>query len=233
MLLPGRIELTTLGDLMGALHRERVSGALELVEPSGVTHRIHFRAGVVSGVHTPLCRVPLGRFLAEMGALSPSAQRALELFAVAASGRRVGAQLVDAAYLAPETLARALRLQLQQRLDAVARVERARVLFRPALRASSEAVPLSPAEFLHGRPRKRAAAGPAAGARAPQVPGRVEALRVLGLPVDADLAQIRAAFRRLAAHMHPDRQCTSSDANRKEMAERFARASAAYHLLVA
>lgn len=231
MLLPGRIELTTLGDLLGALHRERVSGALELVEPSGVTHHVHFRAGVVSGVETRLSGPPLGRVLLDMGVLSADARRALELFAAAPSGVPIGARLVGAAYIDGKTLARALRLQQQQRLDALGRIRQARVSFRPRAHAGFDRVELSPGEFLHGRPRKRRALG--ALAAAPPVSGRAEALAVLGLPKDAGPAEVRAAFRRLAGRMHPDTQSLASDEERSALAARFARASAAYHVLVA
>jgi hypothetical protein len=61
MHLPGRLSSTTLGDLLGALHREGVTGLLELSElrgPRGLTvpgrvHRIHLRAGLVVAVETP------------------------------------------------------------------------------------------------------------------------------------------------------------------------------------
>jgi hypothetical protein len=234
MLLPGRIELTTLGDLLGALYRERVSGALELAEPSGVRHRVLFRAGVVSGVDTPLGCPPLGRVLLDMGVLSPAARRAVELFCVAGSGGPIGVQLVEAAYIDADTLASGLRRQLQHRLDAVARVQSARVMFRPAVSVAAEPVPLSPREFLHGRPRKRSASNARSeSTHAPRAAGRAEALAVLGLPLDADLLQVRAAFRRLAGRMHPDTHAAGSVAERRALAERFARASAAYHVLVA
>jgi len=62
MQLPGRLSASTLGDLLGALHREGVTGLLELSEirgPHGRTvpgriHRIHLRGGLVLGVETPL-----------------------------------------------------------------------------------------------------------------------------------------------------------------------------------
>ena len=50
MQLPGRLSATTLGDVLGALHRERASGALEIVERTGRIHRVHVAAGLVSAV---------------------------------------------------------------------------------------------------------------------------------------------------------------------------------------
>jgi hypothetical protein len=58
MNLPGRLRSTTLGDLLGRLHRAGASGILELVEPSGASagraHRIFLREGRVDDVHTDL-----------------------------------------------------------------------------------------------------------------------------------------------------------------------------------
>ena len=52
--LPRRLSATTLGDLLGKLHRARVTGTLELTEVRGVTagrsHKIHLREGLVVGV---------------------------------------------------------------------------------------------------------------------------------------------------------------------------------------
>ena len=54
MRLPGRLRAATLGDLLGQMVRERVSGTLELREVVGPTagraHHIHLRAGLVVAV---------------------------------------------------------------------------------------------------------------------------------------------------------------------------------------
>jgi len=62
MHLPGRLSASTLGDLLGALHRERVTGLLELSEVRGPRgrsvpgriHRIHLRGGLVVAVESAL-----------------------------------------------------------------------------------------------------------------------------------------------------------------------------------
>lgn len=61
MILPGRLASTTLGDLLGALHRARTTGALELVEIAsagrgvpGRRHKLHLVDGDVAGVETDL-----------------------------------------------------------------------------------------------------------------------------------------------------------------------------------
>jgi len=54
--LSGRLRLTTLGDVLGAVYRERTSGVLDVVETegpySGRTHRIHFVDGLVQDVES-------------------------------------------------------------------------------------------------------------------------------------------------------------------------------------
>jgi hypothetical protein len=54
--LSGRLRLTTLGDVLGAVYRERTSGVLEVVETegpfSGRTHRIHLVDGLVKDVES-------------------------------------------------------------------------------------------------------------------------------------------------------------------------------------
>lgn len=56
MNLPGRLRLTTLGDVLGAVYRERSSGVLEVVETEGPyagrSHRIHFMDGLVQEVES-------------------------------------------------------------------------------------------------------------------------------------------------------------------------------------
>src|SRR5262245_19721542 len=62
MHLPGRLSASTLGDLLGALHRDRVTGLLELSEVRrplgrsvpGRVHRIHLRDGLIAAVESAL-----------------------------------------------------------------------------------------------------------------------------------------------------------------------------------
>jgi len=58
MLLPGRLRTTTLGDLLGTIHRARASGTLELTEDRGRSHRIHFTEGRVIAVEIDGASVP-------------------------------------------------------------------------------------------------------------------------------------------------------------------------------
>lgn len=55
MNIPGQLAKTTLGDVLGALHRAGLSGVLELIEPGGAQpHRIFVSHGLVDGVETSL-----------------------------------------------------------------------------------------------------------------------------------------------------------------------------------
>ncbi|WP_437737042.1 J domain-containing protein [Sorangium sp. So ce1335] len=264
MQLPSRLSTSTLGDLLGALYREKTTGLLELCElrtPSGSTvpgrqHRIQLFSGLVTAVETPL-RVPrIGEILAQDGsAPGPSIQRLASLVA-AHRGRRTGEVLVAAGLIPESAVERALRIQLRARLEALFAIEEATICFhtaRPLAGALRQTGPLSPNDFLHGRPRARdrhrrvadvgaahrasssapprGAAGGAPRAARVDEPRR-RALAVLGLREGASEIEIRRAFRRLAAVMHPDLGGAQPGEHARRTA-RFAELSAAYHLLVA
>lgn len=263
MQLPSRLSTSTLGDLLGALYRQKTTGLLELCElwtPSGSTvpgrqHRIQLHAGLVTAVETPL-RVPrIGEILAREGhAAEPSIQRLAALVA-AERGRRMGEVLVAAGLVPASAVERALRIQLRARLEALFGIEEATICFhtaRPLAGSLREVGPLSPRDFLHGRPRARdrhrrvagagaarsvppwgADAGRGASPRVARVDERRRrALELLGLGEGATEAEIRRAFRRLAAGLHPDRGAALPGDGAVRTA-RFAELSAAYHLLVA
>jgi hypothetical protein len=204
MQLPGRLSASTLGDLLGALHREGVTGLLELSEVRGPRgagvpgrlHHIHLRGGLVVAVDTAL----------------PG-------------------------------------LGLRGRLDAVFSIEEATVAFRTARPIAKVERPLTPREFLHGRPRARdrgksmgsgprvreheETPPPRSGVRPVADDPRTRALNLLGLPPSAGDGDVRRAFRKLASALHPDKLGAAPPEERRRMAARFAELSAAYHLLVA
>lgn len=59
----------------------------------------------------------------------------------------------------------------------------------------------------------------------------VEPYEVLGVPADADDAQVRAAYRRLVREHHPDRHVGGSAAEQEAAARRMAEVTEAYQLL--
>jgi len=108
--------------------------------------------------------------------------------------------------------------------------EDARIGFRVAVRPPREALrdsPLQASEFLRGRRRARDRQ-----AVTPDPP-EASAYTLLGVERDADAAEIRRAFRRLARELHPDKHPHASDPERRALALKFAQVAAAYQALVA
>lgn len=246
MRLPGRLSSTTLGDVLGALYRERATGVLELIEAAGGAagrvHRIHVDEGLVDRVETPLGALRLGELLKREGFLGEDAQRRLLRGLAADPGRRSGEILVQEGLVTTTALRTALRRQLRTRLEALFSLGDAFVRFRIARPRSftpQTGQALSPREFLYGRPRRRdrePRARPQRSASPPParaVDPRREALNRLGLGEGADRRDVQRAFRKLAASVHPDRHPTASAEQRAELMRRFAELSAAYHALVA
>jgi hypothetical protein len=183
MHLPGRLSASTLGDLLGMLHRSRITGLLELTEvgPGGPMssrlHRIHLQAGLVGAVDTSFPIPPVGEILRREGFIDLAAVRAL-LRRLAAGDLRPAGEILIAQGVASDDLVKAaLRAQLRQRIDAVFQLDDALIAFRPPRppsRQTPRIFPLLPRDFLHGRPRARDTAGPASHIRqkppAPRAP---------------------------------------------------------------
>jgi DnaJ-domain-containing protein 1 len=245
------------------LHRERATGVLELVEWSGATagrsHRVHLSEGLVGSVDSALPVARLGEILEAAGFIEAKAERLLAQRLAALPHKRAGEILVEAHLASQMAVTAALRHQLRRKLDALFALTDARVKFHVAqpIRDDRLGVPLSPREFLHGRPRKRDTPAPATEShrgvprsgrpwpppgyqtRSSQAggcrlaPTRARALQVLGLESSADQDAVRRAFRRLAAQVHPDRHPRASAGEVASLMKRFAELSAAYHQLVA
>jgi DnaJ-domain-containing protein 1 len=232
MQLPGRLKTTTLGDLLGALHRESSTGTLELVEDRGRAHRVHLSLGRVVAVELDGAAPSLAEILRRDHAADDDVLRRSLLRAMT-SHRLHGEVLVDEFHLAPSVVGAALRRQLLSRLTALDQIADARVSFRVAVRAPRGALhqaPLDPREFLHGRRRARARtpAPPAVHASRDATPWRV-----LGLPPGSDPAEIKRAYRRLARTVHPDLHPLATDDERRELEARFHELTEAYRTLVA
>lgn len=219
MHLPGQLKLTTLGDLLGALHRESASGVLELIEPDGRRHRIDLREGEVEHVTTDRGGPLLGDLL-----------QLLDLPEVTCE-QRLGETLLDQGLVSAPELAEALRRQTLARLDRLFSLENAAIRFHaPRPEPDDPTAPrrLERGEFLKDRPRHRARDQ---GPEVPDVRRQSGALRVLGLSEGATLDDVRRAFRELAQRLHPDRHPTASPNERHSLFRRFAEISRAYHTL--
>ncbi len=230
MQLPGRLRATTVGDLLGTLHRASASGTLELTEEDrGRTHRIHLTSGCVTAVEIDGATPPLAELLKTAGALDDATLRRALLRALT-SKRLVGEVLSSDFHVAPNVIDRTLREQLALRLRVLETLEDARIGFRVALRPPREALkdrPLQPSEFLRGRRRARD------GQATTPTPPASSAYVLLGVERDANAAEIRRAFRRLARELHPDAHPQASDPERRALAIKFAQVAAAYQALVA
>jgi hypothetical protein len=209
MHLPGRLSATTLGDLLGALFRDGVSGLLELREvrgPRGLSvpgrvHRIHLRGGLVAAVDTPLSPPATG---------TPGREqiraRLDVLFAL---------EEATLAFYTARPLAHVVHLGPGEFLHG-----RPRARDRLRGRASATAPAPTPEP-------------PRSGVRPLLDDARARACRLLGLPAGAGAGEARRAFRRLAITLHPDRLGAVPVEQQRLRAARFAELSAAYHLLVA
>jgi DnaJ-domain-containing protein 1 len=232
VLLPGRLEKTTLGDLLGVVHRAGATGTLELVEDRGRAHRIHVAQGLVVSVEIDGVAPSLAEILRRDRAIDDDVLRRSLLRAMA-SQRLHGEVLVHEFHLSPSVVGNALRRQILARLAMLERLPGARISFRVALRVprgSLHDLPLQPSEFLHGRRRTRERA-----AASPQ-PARVRDTthwRVLGLSPGASETEIKRAYRRLARSVHPDLHPGASPEERRALEVQFSEITSAYRALVA
>jgi hypothetical protein len=242
MQLSGRLRLTTLGDLLGAVLREKLTGTLELTEDRGPTagnvHRLHLVQGHVVQVDTHETVRPIGELLVRAGWFD-----AVHLVSYVEEARRAGIPLgkwlVDSGRVSAEAMKEAVLLQIRTRLDRLFRVEDARVTFRlvqPRRRELDAPRWLEPAEYLVGRPRARdRKSGRAAGSSRTTNPvalQRKRDLALFGLNIDAGDEAVRGAFRRLARAYHPDRNPGATPLQLEELRQRFIEMNAAYHRLV-
>jgi DnaJ-domain-containing protein 1 len=237
MNLPGRLSRTTLGDLLGMLHRAGASGVLELLEATGAhagrSHRVFLAGGLVDDVDTLAAHPPLGELLAREGALGREALTKLLRKLTLEPSLRAGEVLVSERLASEALVAAALRWQLRARLESVFRLSDGLIRFqvRPAVARGRLGAVLGPREFLHGRRRARAEGGSRATAHVRETTERAEALAVLGLAPDADAVTVRKTFRRLAAVHHPDRHPRAGASELSELVRKFTRITAAYQVV--
>jgi DnaJ-domain-containing protein 1 len=245
MQLPGRLKATTLGDVLGALHRGGASGILELVESNGRVHRVHLANGLVTAVEVDRASASLGEILQDEHALDDDTLRRSLLRAIA-SRRLHGDVLVRDFRLSPSVVDRALRRQMLLRLQMLEELADAQLLYRAAVKPPRGALtdqPLGASEFLVGRRRARDRAAESSGtfrtSRASSgFPGsmdtaRIGAYRSLGLANGASSDEVKRAYRRLVREYHPDLHPDASTEERRALASRFHEVTAAYKSLVA
>jgi len=245
MQLPGRLKATTLGDLLGALHRSGATGTLELTEPSGRAHRVHLSAGLVTAVDLDRASASLAEILRRQEEIDEDTLRRSLLRAMA-SRRLHGEVLVRDFHISPDLVGRALRRQVMLRLQVLEELPDAQVCFRVTVRPPRGALtdaPLHAPEFLAGRKRLRdrrgdPASGPYRASAASALPGgwdpaRAQACRALGVSFAAEPSEIKQAYRRLVRSYHPDLHPDASHDERRTLAQRFAEVTAAYRQLVA
>jgi hypothetical protein len=231
MQLPSRLRATTLGDLLGALHRMRATGTLELVEDRGRVHRVHLSEGLVSAVELDGVGPSLAEILRRESAVAEDVLRRSLLRAMS-SQRLHGEVLVGEFHLSPEVLGSALRRQVTARLAVLEDLPDARILFRVAVRPPRWALhsaPLGPGEFLRGRRRARERS--AAAWSAPAAEGGP--WFTLGIAPGSDLVAIKRAYRRLVRTVHPDLHPDATEGQRRALEARFVLINDAYRSLVA
>ncbi|MGD0677646.1 MAG: J domain-containing protein [Polyangiaceae bacterium] len=240
MQLPGRLRSTSLGDLLGALHRAAATGTLELTEDRGRTHRVHLAGGLVSAVEVDGSSPSLAEILRSARAADEDVLRRSLLRAIT-SRRLHGEVLIDEFCLAPTVVGQALRQQLLARLGCLEQLADARLSFRVAVRpprgslmgrkpdgvGSSWDAPLGPRDFLHGRRRARERS-----TWLPCLEADPSAWRVLGLAPGADIAEVKRAYRQLARTVHPDLHPDATDEQRRVLEARFVELTDAYQVLV-
>jgi DnaJ-domain-containing protein 1 len=230
MHLPGRLRATTLGDLLGALHRASATGSLELAEDRGRSHRIHLVQGLVVAVELDGASPSLAEILRSDKAAGDDVLRR-SLLRSMASRRLHGEVLIDEFRISPSVVGAALRRQVLARLATLEQITDARLAFRVAVRPPRGTIhdaPLEPREFLHGRRRARERGSPSPGPVATNSPWRV-----LGVAPGADLAEVKRAYRQLVRRVHPDVHPRATDDERRALQVRFSEITDAYRALVA
>ncbi len=249
MNLPGHLSRTTLGDLFGALFRSKVSGTLELTENSGPAagraHRLQFDTGLIHGIESALGAPPLGECLVNDGLLSRHQHIELLQHLQDTPGKSTGDWLAEFHWVKLDTFSRAVRQQLSDRLSALFELRDARVAYRiarPSLRNLLPGVPLTPEEFLHGKPRSRDRfAARRLGTQSsgivhrdlhPREVARLRALLFLGLSPHSSASDVKKAFHRMVSRLHPDRHLSAPPSQQEAARQRFVQVVNAYNTLL-
>ena len=245
MILPGRLAMTTLGDVLGACFRERISGVLELTEDvgpaAGRAHRLRLQTGLIQGVESELGAPPLGELLVSDGALSRRQHIELLLRLEESAGKSTGQWLAEFHWVEPEALRQVVHRQLSDRLTALFTLSDARVAYRVGRASVARAItarPLTPEIFLHGKPRSRDRCQASPDRDVPhhdlglRDSARVRALLSLGLAPHSSTSDIKKAFHRMVSRLHPDRHMTAPRNQQEAARQRFVQVVNAYNTLM-
>lgn len=200
--LPSCLSRSTLGDVLGRLHRAGLSGVLQVVAASE-THEIELQKGLVVRVSVADDSPRLGETLRRLAPDARHFDRALRMaLARARDERPIGERLLAVGAATRVAVGQALQELHHDRLNALFAIDRGQLRFRLLHRPTVSALVLGPALFLHHRTRHRDRFPLRKAAFGVEV---TRAYAVLGLAPGADLTKVKTAFRRLAIERHPDR----------------------------
>lgn len=206
MQLPATLDQTTLGDLLGTLHRGRAFGVLELVERGGLRrHEVQLWDGLVVEVRLGAARrTVLGDVLCRQvpDPFLPAAIRRATLRR--GDARVLGERLVAVGIVSRRQVNDALLDLYCERLRWLERLTQATVRFRPLGARARADVLLGPELFLFGRVRRRSEAAPRPHEHRAPLVGLTSDYALLGLPPDAPWSDVQRAFRAAVRTHHPD-----------------------------
>lgn len=227
--LPSCLSQSTLGDVLGRLHREALSGVLQVVAASE-THEIELQNGLVVRVSVAADSPRLGEALRQAASDDRHFVRALRLaLARARDERPLGERLLAVGATSQVAVSQTLQELHHARLNALFALECGQLRFRLLHRPTASSLVLGPALFLHHRKRYRD--------RFPsrKVPLGAEVARayaVLGLTPGADLMRVNAAFRRLVIERHPDKVANLGNEAMERATRRFRDCVQSHRVLV-
>jgi DnaJ-domain-containing protein 1 len=248
MLHAGRLEDTTVGDLVAQIYRRGATGTL-VIEAHTRQHRVLFRRGYLKAIKLEGHFQPLGERLLASGEISrENHRRSVE--AIASGSALQGEALVRLGAISAERLRIELEAQARERIAYLVGCSSGRWRFEDGS-AGDPGLLLHPLNLVRGTPRRRGVGRPsAARGRFAATPGhtprtepgryslrgmgttRRPAHAVLGVAPDASPDVVRREYRRLALELHPDRHPGLDEPARRQLEAKFSEATAAYDALM-
>lgn len=241
MLHAGRLEDTTVGDLVAQIYRRGATGTL-VIEAHARQHRVTFRRGYLRSIKLEGHFQPLGDRLLAAGEISfEHHRRSLE--AIASGSALQGEALVRIGAISAERLRGELEAQARERIGYLVGCSSGRWRFEDGS-PGDPGLLLHPLNLVRGTPRRRRGGDRARPSGAPPrpEPGRYSlrgmgtshrmAHVILGVPSDASPDVVRREYRKLALELHPDRHPGLDDAARRRLEARFSEVTAAYDALM-